>query len=118
PLYLSSLDFSPGNFPAEFGRFSGALIQAHTSDAPPEPQTMLSVDLFKFSAFHSRPLKVRGHEAAVSAAARYGTFAFLARAIDPRAVLSYWDYQLRGDLRVQGGRGELRVLLFGAQDRV
>ncbi len=115
PLYLSSLDFSPGNFPAEFGRFSGALIQAHTSDAPPEPQTMLSVDLFKFSAFHSRPVKVRDHEAAVSAAARYGTFAFLARAIDPRAVLSYWDYQVRADLKV--GNGDLRLLVFGAEDR-
>jgi len=115
PLYLDSLDFHPGNFPAEFGRFSGALIQAHTVDPPPDPQTMLSADLFKFSAFHARPLRLREHDAAVSAAARYGTFAFLARAIDPRAVLEYWDYQLRADLKL--GSGDLRLIIFGAQDR-
>ena len=51
----------------------------------------------------------------MSAAARYGTFAFLARAIDPRAVLSYWDYQVRADLKL--GNGDLRLLLFGAEDR-
>jgi len=115
PLFLESLDFHPGNFPAEFGRFSGALIHAHTTPAAQEPQTMLSVDLFKLSAYHARPFTLGGHEGAVAVAARYGTFAFLARAIDPRAVLEYWDYQLRGDLKLAGG-GELRVLLFGAAD--
>lgn len=114
PLFLESLDFHPGNFPAEFGRFSGALIHAHTTAAATEAQTMLSVDLFKLSAFHARPFKLGGHEGAVAIAARYGTFAFLARAIDPRSVLEYWDYQLRGDLKIGGG--DLRVLVFGAQD--
>jgi TonB family protein len=114
PLFLESLDFHPGNFPAEFGRFSGALIHAHTTAAATEAQTMLSVDLFKLSAFHARPFTVAGHEGAVAIAARYGTFAFLARAIDPRSVLEYWDYQLRGDLKIGGG--DLRVLVFGAQD--
>lgn len=114
PRYLESLDFHPGNFPAEYGRFTGALIQAHTIDMPEEPKTMLSVDLAKLSAFHSRPFRVRGREAAVSAAARYGTFAFLARAIDPRAVLDYWDYQTRADLKL--ANGDLRLFFFGAQD--
>ena len=114
PMYLDSLDFHPGNFPAEFGRFTGALIRAHTVDPPQEAKTMASVDLFKLSAFHSRPLRILDHDAAVSASARYGTFAFLARAIDPRAVLSYWDYQLRADLKL--AHGDLRLLIFGAQD--
>ena len=114
PLYLDSLDFHPGNFPAEFGGFTGALVLAHTTAAPTEAQTMLSADLFKLSAFHQHPLHVADHEASVSASARYGTFAFLARAIDPRAVLEYWDYQARGDMKVAGG--DLRLLWFGAQD--
>ena len=115
PLYLESLDFHPGNFPAEFGRFTGAFIQAHTTEPATERQTMLSADLFKFSAFHTQPLTVAEHEASVTASARYGTFAFLARAINPRSVLEYWDYQVRGDLKLASG--DLRLLVFGAQDR-
>jgi len=114
PQFLESLDFHPGNFPAEFGRFSGALIHAHTTPPVQEPQTMLSVVLVTLTEKHARPFTLGGHEGAVAVAARYGTFAFLARAIDPRAVLEYWDYQLRGDLKLAGG--ELRVLLFGAAD--
>jgi TonB family protein len=114
PLFLESLDFHPGNFPAEYGRFTGALILAHTTEPATDAQTMLSADLFKFSAFHTRPVPVAGHQGAISAAARYGTLAFLARAFDPRAVLEYWDYQLRADLK--WGAGDVRVLLFGAQD--
>ncbi|MES1208332.1 MAG: TonB-dependent receptor, partial [Pseudomonadota bacterium] len=114
PLFLESLDFHPGNFPAEYGRFTGALIMAHTTPPPAERQTMLSADLFKLSAFHAQPLRVAGHDASVSAAARYGTLAFLARAFNPRAVLEYWDYQLRADLKV--AHGDVRLLVFGAQD--
>ncbi len=114
PLYLQSLDFHPGNFPPEFGRFTGALIQAHTTDPAPEAQTMLSADFFKLSAFHTHPMRIREREVSVSAAARYGTFAFLARAIDPRAVLEYWDYQLRFDMKLE--HGDVRLLVFGAQD--
>jgi len=114
PLFLESLDFHPGNFPAEYGRFTGALIQAHTAKAPQDVQTMLSADLFKLSAYHSHPFTLSGHDASLEVAARYGTFAFLARAIDPRMVLEYWDYQLRGDIKF--AHGELRLLIFGSQD--
>jgi TonB family protein len=116
PLYLDALDFHPGNFPAEFGRFTGGLIRAKTTPAPEERTTMLELDLFKGSAFHAQPFKLLGHDAAISAAARYGTFAFLARAIDPHAVLSYWDFQTRADLKTGGGAW--RLLVFGASDAV
>ena len=114
PLYLDSLDFHPGNFPAEFGRFTGGLIRAKTTAAPEETKTMLELDLFKGSAFHAQPFNLAGHEGAISAAARYGTLAFLARAFDPHAVLSYWDFQTRVDLRANGGAW--RLLFFGASD--
>jgi TonB family protein len=116
PLYLGSLDFHPGDFPAEFGRFTGGLIRAKTAPAPEERQTMLEADLFKLSAYHAQPLTVDGNAGAISAAARYGTFAFLARALDPTAVLQYWDYQTRADLAL--GPGALRLLVFGASDTV
>jgi TonB family protein len=114
PLFLEELEFHPGNFPAEFGRFSGGLIRAKTTAAPEDRRTMLELDLFKGSAYHAQPVTLLGHEGAVSAAARYGTFAFLARAIDPNAVLSYWDFQTRGDLKAAGGAW--RLLIFGASD--
>lgn len=114
PLYLASLDFHPGTFPAEFGRFTGGLIRAKTTGAPAERQTMLEVDLFKFSGYHAQPFTWDGREGAVSVSARYGTFSFLAKAFDPTAVLEYWDYQTRADLRV--GPGTLRLLVFGAND--
>jgi hypothetical protein len=75
---------------------------------------MLEADLFKFSGYHAQPFTVAGHDAAVSVAARYGTLAFLARAIDPNNVLEYWDFQTRLDLRT--GPGALRLLIFGAND--
>jgi TonB family protein len=114
PMYVERLDFHPGGFPAEHGRFTAGLIHVHTTGAAEARQSMLEADLFKFSAYHNQPFTLRGREGAVSAAARYGTFAFLARALDPNAVLSYWDYQTRGDLRL--GPGQLRLLVFGAQD--
>jgi hypothetical protein len=114
PLFLESLDFHPGNFPAEFGRFTGGLIRAKTTGAPESRTTMVELDLFKGSAYHAQPLTILGHEAAITAAARYGTFAFLARAINPNAVLTYWDFQTRGDLRAGGGAW--RLLIFGASD--
>jgi hypothetical protein len=114
PLYLESLEFRPGDFPAEFGRFSGGLIRAHTTSPPTEAQTMLQADLFELSAYHAQPFTAAGHEGAVSAAARYGTFSFLARAFNPNSVLTYWDFQTRADLRL--GSGTLRLLIFGAND--
>jgi TonB family protein len=116
PLFLESLDFHPGNFPAEFGRFTGGMIRAKTTGAPEERQTMLEADLIKFSAFHAQPFKLAGHAGAITAAARYGTFTFLARAFDPNSVLTYWDFQTRVDLRT--GSGAWRLLILGANDGV
>ncbi|HEX2657769.1 MAG TPA: TonB-dependent receptor [Polyangia bacterium] len=114
PQFLESLDFHPGNFPAEFGRFTGALIQAHTTNPSQDMQTMLSADLFKLSAYHSHPFTVGDHDASVEVAARYGTLAFLAPALGPRTVIEYWDYQLRGEMKFE--HGDLRMLVFGTQD--
>jgi TonB family protein len=114
PNYLDSLEFRPGDFPAEFGRFTGGLIRAHTTPAPTEAETTLQADLLELSAFHAQPFTVAGHEAAVSAAARYGSLGFLARALGPDTVLKYWDFQTRADLRLASGT--LRLLIFGAND--
>ena len=38
--------------------------------SPEERTTMLELDLFKGSAYHAQPLKILGHDAAISAAAK------------------------------------------------
>lgn len=116
PMYIAALDFHAGGFPAQFGRFTAGLIRARTPDPPEERQSMAEVDLFKFSGFHTQPITLGGRKASFSAAARYGTFTFLARAIDPHAVLEYWDYQTRADVPL--GPGAFRLLLFGSKDTI
>lgn len=114
PLYIEELEFHAGDFPAEYGRFTGGLIRVKTTGAPEEAQTVLEADLVKFSGFHSQPFTWDGHEGAVTVSARYGTLGFLARAFSPNTVLDYWDYQTRVDLRA--GPGALRLLIFGSDD--
>ena len=116
PLYLESLDFMPGNFPAEFGRFTGRHDPGpHQRRAAGTRRRCCPSTCSSSRPSTVDPFKLGGRDAAVSAAARYGTFAFLAKAIDPRAVLSYWDYQVRADFEARERRSA--APLFGAEDR-
>ena len=60
PLYLESLDFHPGNFPAEFGRFTGGLIRAKTDrPRPTSARPCWRRTCSSSSAFHAQPFTRR-----------------------------------------------------------
>ena len=105
---------TPATSPADMDVHGGADPGAHDDAAAEAPTMGCRRTCFKLAAFHTRRCACRTANLAVSEAVRYGTFAFLARAIDPRAVLEYWDYQVPRRFTARARRPAL--LIFGAQD--
>ncbi|MES1205545.1 MAG: Plug domain-containing protein, partial [Pseudomonadota bacterium] len=112
PYFLDGLQFYPGGYPAQFGRYVAGLVAADTRAAPTDRvHSSIDVRLFDAGALVSAPLPGNG---GVAVAARYSYTGELVSIFDPGIRLAYWDYQLRVDRRV--GPVQLTLLVFGSHD--
>jgi hypothetical protein len=123
PDFIESIDFYPSNAPTRFGRISGGVISAQVAKTRDDRvHFSVSPDLLQTAAFVEVPIEktgtnitVGGHisYAAWLLAAISGTGAF-GKGVTP--VFESWDYQARVDQKV--GKGSVRLLAFGSNDRV
>ena len=92
--FIGGLDFYPGGFPAEFGRYTAGLIDVETKDTPRDTwHVAAELDLLKASVVVSVPF---ADGKGVFAGAIRGSWAgLIISAIEPTAEFYYWDYQLR-----------------------
>lgn len=119
PAVISSrlverLDFYPGGYPAAYGRFTAGIVALET--APPPTDSVrgeLEIDLFRASLLAVVPFdEGRGSVAAAIRRSYYDLFLPL---VAPGVSLSYTDYQVRGDYRVDG-RMSISLFFFGSDD--
>lgn len=111
PVFIDRVDFYPGNFPVEYGGFTGGVVDGITRPAARDERVFdLGIDLVNTSLFVRRP--VGGVTGTV--AGRYGYPALILGAVTDDATASYWDYQAR----VDGGNAEndFTLFAFGSYD--
>ncbi len=124
PALIDRVDFFSGTPPARFGRLMSGAVEAQLN----RPRTQgfgaqASVDLLNSSALVELGFPSTG--TCLTLAGRYSYTgalgAVIARQLLPSTpprtpVANFWDYQLRVEQRIGGGR--LRLLALGASDEV
>lgn len=116
PAMLGAIDFYPGVAPARYGRKTGGVMAGQASDRPLRDGVHGEVELraIDVQAYLAKPFK---NGARLEVAGRYGYPVLVLKAIEPRSVVQYWDYQLRGALPVSR-RSELSLTALGSYDMV
>lgn len=113
PELMDAIEFSPGGFPAEYGGYTGGIVDGKTRAAGPDERRIeVDLNLLQAGALLRRPLPFGGMTATL--AARYGFPGLMISLASPRTSLDYWDYQARID--GAGGTSRFTLFLFGAND--
>ena len=113
PHFLEKLDFYPGGYPAQFGRYVSGVVSATTADPKPDRvRGSMDVRLFDAGGIVSTP--IREGQGTVTLAGRYSYTGLLFSLISPEYTLGYWDYQARFDHRL--GPGTFTAFAFGSHD--
>lgn len=94
---VEQMEFFPGAYDASIGRFAGGVIQAETRPARTDGyHGEAELRVFDVSALVELPLPA---DVRITASGHYGYPGPIVHAIDDRVDLSYWDYQVRLDVR-------------------
>jgi len=110
PRLLDRIDFHPGAYGVEFGRYVGGVVDAETRPARGDgSHGEAEVRPYEVSALGEARL---GAEGRVAIAGHYGFPTPILQLFDPRVDVQYWDYQLRVDWR------GLTIEALGASDAV
>lgn len=113
PFFLDEMQFYPGGYPVEYGRYVSGIVAARTT-APATDRLHVSADvrLFDAGGIAATPFDQGRGTAAV--AGRYSYTGVLLSAFSNEYTLDYWDYQLRVEHRL--GPGRLTLFAFGSGD--
>jgi TonB family protein len=95
---VGQLDFYPGGYPLEYGRFSAGVISLQTAAPPTDrPRAELEIDIFRASALAVLPFaQGRG---SVSLAARRSYYDLMLPLVQPGVNVNFGDAQIRADYR-------------------
>jgi TonB-dependent Receptor Plug Domain/TonB dependent receptor/Gram-negative bacterial TonB protein C-terminal len=115
PALVDRVDLYRGAFPAEYGRYAGAIVAATTTEPRSKFGAEGSLRLFDVGGLAELPFADgRGH---VLVGGRFSYTSALLSLLAPDIGLSYGDYQARVSYRVSS-RDELRLMFLGAYDVV
>ncbi|HEX6242368.1 MAG TPA: TonB-dependent receptor, partial [Polyangiales bacterium] len=116
PAMLGTIDFYPGVAPGRYGRKTGGVMAGQASDRALRDGVHgeLELRLIDVQAYLAKPFK---NGARLEVAGRYGYPVLVLKAVEPKSVVQYWDYQLRGALPVSR-RSELSLTALGSYDMV
>ena len=111
---VGQLDFYPGGYPVQFGRFSAGVISLETRP-PPTERTFLEfqVDTLRASAMAVLPFD--NGRGSVAVALRRSYYELLLPLIVSGVGLQYGDYQVRADYRFSA-RSRVSLFAFGSYD--
>ena len=113
PEFIEEIEFYPGAFSADFGGYTGGIVNGRTKRARSEERRLdVDVNLFQAGAFVRYPVEAIGVTGTL--AARVGYPGLLLSLASQEIGLSYWDYQAR----IDGGdrNSGWTLFAFGAQD--
>lgn len=112
---VGQLDFYPGGYPVQFGRFSAGVISLETRPPPTDrPFLEFQVDTLRASAMAVAPFDHGRGSLAVAVRRSYYDL-FLPLIVDG-VGLEYGDYQVRADYRFSA-RSRVSLFVFGSYDR-
>jgi hypothetical protein len=113
PHFLERLEFYPGGYPAQYGRFVSGVVAASTA-APRPDRVRGSVDVRLFDAGGIVTTPFNEGRGTVALAGRYSYTGLLFSMLSPDYTLRYWDYQGRIDHAL--GPGRVTLFAFGSND--
>lgn len=109
---IKRVEFFPGPYPASFGRFAGAVVDAESTPPAAAWRGVFSLRATDVGGFVEGPI---GADVSVLVGGRYSAGAALLSALVPLVSLEYGDYQARATWRPSPG-SKLSLLVFGARD--
>ena len=109
---IKRVEFFPGPYPASFGRFAGAVVDAESTAPAAAWRGVFSLRGPDVGGFVEGPV---GDDVSVLVGGRYSAGAALLSALVPLVSLEYADYQARVTWR-PSPREKLSLLAFGARD--
>jgi len=113
PFFLDQMQFYPGGYPIEYGRYVSGIVAARTA-APATDRLHVSADVRLFDAGGIVATPFDNGRGTVAIAGRYSYTGVLLSAFSSEYSLDYWDYQVRIEHRL--GPGRLTLFAFGSGD--
>jgi hypothetical protein len=114
PYFLQGIDFYPGGYPPQYGRYVSGIVSADTR-TPPTDRVHVSADVRLFDSGGIVTTPVDGGAGTLAVAGRFSyTGLLLSSLLDLDLVFSYWDYQVRFEHKL--GPGRLTLFAFGSGD--
>jgi hypothetical protein len=113
PALIDRVDFYPGGYPVQYGRYVGGIVAATTTPPPERVTGEATIRLVDAGAFVQAPLA--NGRADAFAGGRYSYTAAVLSLIAPDTRLGYWDYQAGAGYQVTS-RDRVSVLAFGSDD--
>lgn len=115
PFFIDKLDFYPGGYPVEYGRYVSGIVSAETA-APATDRLHVSADLRLFDAGGIVATPFDGGKGTLAVAGRYSYTGLILSAFSNAYSVDYWDYQIRIEHTL--GPGKLTLFAFGSADHL
>jgi hypothetical protein len=115
PYFLKEVNFYPGGYPAQYGRYTAGIVTAETGN-PPTDRAHVSADARLFDAAGLVVSPFDQGRGSVAVAGRVSYTGLIFSALQSRVDFNYWDYQLRVEHRL--GPGKLSLFAFGSNDHL
>jgi hypothetical protein len=115
PFFIDQMDFYPGGYPVDFGRYVSGIVSAQTA-APPADRLHVSADVRLFDAGGIAAMPFDNGKGTVAVAGRYSYTGLLLSAFSNAYSVDYWDYQARVEHTL--GPGKLTLFAFGSGDHM
>jgi len=109
---IKRVELFPGPYPASFGRFAGAVVDAESTPPADAWRGVFSFRAIDIGGFVEGPI---GEDVNVLVGGRYSAGTKLLSALVPLVGIEYGDYQARVTWR-PSARARLSLLAFGARD--
>jgi TonB dependent receptor/TonB-dependent Receptor Plug Domain len=113
PFFIQDLEFYPGGYPVEYGRYVSGIVAANTA-TPATDRLHVSADVRLFDVGGIAASPFDDGKGTVAVAGRYSYTGFILSAFSNAYSLDYWDYQVRIQHRL--GPGTLTLFAFGSGD--
>jgi len=113
PFFLNDMQFYPGGYPINFGRYVSGVVAANTA-APATDRLHVSADVRLFDAGGIVATPFDEGRGTIAVAGRYSYTGLALSLFSSDYSLDYWDYQVRVEHRL--GPGRLTLFAFGSGD--
>lgn len=111
---ISSLDFFPGGYPAQFGRYSGGLVSLEVA-APEVDRRTIDAEVSIFGASAAVTVPLAGRRGTASVGVRRSYYDLLLPIVFPSVTLNFGDAQAVIDWKITD-RTRAQLIVLGSTD--